>query len=133
MKKVVALLLLAATASCGESQPTQRARLHDPLAENEALLLVFPTETNIPPNAPGPYCHPTGGHSPPPQLRETRALLAQRSQRLVFACCGARSAHGNRGNKSLRSLAEKVGDSLRLGAWRVSPLTVGGVGSRMSG
>jgi len=52
MKKVVALLLLAATVSCGESQPTQRARLHDPLAENEALLLVFPTETNIPPNAP---------------------------------------------------------------------------------
>ena len=127
MKKVVALLLLAATVSCGESQPTQRARLLDPLAENEALLLVFPTETNIPPNA------PQGDTLPPPQLRETRALLAQRSQRLVFACCGARSAHGNRGNKSLRSLAEKVGDSLRLGGWRVSPLTVGGVGSRMSG
>ena len=115
MKKVAALLLLAATGSCGESQSTQRAhlldpdgnvlleleitlaeteyerqeglRLHGPLAENEALLLVFPTETqvcitntgvpfpihvlylsasqqviatepNIPPNAPGPYCHP---------------------------------------------------------------------------
>jgi uncharacterized membrane protein (UPF0127 family) len=129
MKKVVALLLLAATASCGESQPIQRARLldpsgnvlleleialaeteyerqeglrlHGPLAENEALLLVFPTETqvcitntgvpfpihvlyisathqvtatetNIPPNAPGPYCHlarlalELNGDTPPP-------------------------------------------------------------------
>ena len=141
MKKVAALLLLAATASCGESQSTQRAhlldsdgnvlleleialaeteyerqeglRLHGPLAENEALLLVFPkeaqvcitntgvsfpidvlylsasrqviaTEPNIPPNAPGPYCHPAQlerGHSPPLQLREIRALLTQRSQR----------------------------------------------------
>jgi len=116
VKKVIAFLLLAGLASCGENQPTQRGRLVDaegnvlielqialaeteyerqeglrlrgPLAENEALLLVFPTETqvcitnagvpfpihalyfsasqqriatepNIPPNAPGPYCHPT--------------------------------------------------------------------------
>jgi uncharacterized membrane protein (UPF0127 family) len=115
LKRAIALLLLAEIASCGESQPTQRARLldaegnvqleleiaiaeteyerqeglrlHGPLAENEALLLVFPgetrvcitnagvpfpidvlylsatrqviaTEPNIPANAPGPYCHP---------------------------------------------------------------------------
>jgi len=108
-------MLLAGLASCGTDQPTQRAhlldaegnillelhialadteyerqeglRLHGPLANNEALLLVFPTETricisntgvpfpidvlylsaanqviatelNIPPNTPGPYCHP---------------------------------------------------------------------------
>ena len=115
MKKAIALLLLIGVAGCGESQPAQRARLldadgnvqleleiaiaeteyerqeglrlHGPLAENEALLLVFPKEAqvcitntgvpfpiqvlyistthqitaaepHIPPNAPGPYCHP---------------------------------------------------------------------------
>ena len=115
MKKAIALLLLIGVAGCGQSQPAQRARLldadgnvqlelelaiaeteyerqeglrlHGPLAENEALLLVFPKEAqvcitntgvpypidvlylsasrhliaidlNIPPNAPGPYCHP---------------------------------------------------------------------------
>ena len=115
MKRVIALLLLICATGCGESQPAQRARLldadgnvqleleiaiaeteyerqeglrlHGPLAENEALLLVFPkeakvcitntgvpfpiqvlyistthqitaTEPHIPPNAPGPYCHP---------------------------------------------------------------------------
>ena len=114
MKRTVALLLLAGLASCGEAQPTERARLldadgnvrlvleitvvqteyerqeglrlHGPLAKNEALLMIFPKETqvcitntgvpypidvlylsasrhliatdlNIPPNAPGPYCH----------------------------------------------------------------------------
>jgi len=111
---ITLLLLLAGIVGCGESRPTQRARLldeegnvqleleislaesdyerqeglrlHGPLAEDEALLLVFPKETrvcitntgvpfpidivylsatrqviaiefNIPPNAPGPYCH----------------------------------------------------------------------------
>jgi len=115
MKKAIALLLLIGVAGCGESQPAQRARLldadgnvqleleiaiaeteyerqeglrlHGPLAENEALLLVFPKEAqvcitntgvpfpiqvlyistthqitaaepHIPSNAPGPYCHP---------------------------------------------------------------------------
>ena len=115
MKKAIALLLLIGVAGCGESQPAQRARLldadgnvqleleiaiaeteyerqeglrlHGPLAENEALLLVFPkeaqvcitntgvpfpiqvlyistthqitaTEPHIPPHAPGPYGHP---------------------------------------------------------------------------
>jgi uncharacterized membrane protein (UPF0127 family) len=115
MKRTVALLLLAGLASCGEAQPAQRARLldadgnvqleleiviaeteyerqeglrlHSPLAKNEALLMIFPkqtqvcitntgvpypidvlylsasghliaTELNIPPNTPGPYCHP---------------------------------------------------------------------------
>jgi len=115
MKKAIALLLLIGVAGCGESQPAQRARLldadgnvqleleiaiaeteyerqeglrlHGPLAENEALLLIFPresevcitntgvpfpihvlyitathqitaTQPDIPPNAPGPYCHP---------------------------------------------------------------------------
>jgi uncharacterized membrane protein (UPF0127 family) len=115
MKKTIALLLLIGVAGCGESQPAQRARLldadgnvqlelvlaiaeteyerqeglrlHGPLAENEALLLIFPRESevcitnagvpfpiqvlyistthqitaaepHIPPNAPGPYCHP---------------------------------------------------------------------------
>ncbi len=114
MSKAITVLLLAGMLGCGDSQPTQRARLldedgnaqlelelaladteyepqqglrlHGPLAENEALLLVFPKETrvcitntgvpfpidvvylsatrhviatelNIPPNAPGPYCH----------------------------------------------------------------------------
>jgi len=114
MNKAITLLLLAGTAACGESQPAQRARLldangnvqleleialadteyerqeglrlHGPLDKNEALLLIFPRETqvcitnsgvpfpidvvylsatrqviatepNIPPNAPGPYCH----------------------------------------------------------------------------
>ena len=115
MKNAVALLLLLGVTSCGEGQPAQHARLldadgnvqlelelviaeteyerqeglrlHGPLAEDEALLLVFPresqvcitnsgvpfpihvlyisqthqitaTEPNIPPQAPGPYCHP---------------------------------------------------------------------------
>jgi uncharacterized membrane protein (UPF0127 family) len=115
LKKAIALLLLMGVVSCGESQPAQRARLldangnvqmeldiviaeteyerqeglrlHGPLAENGALLLIFPRESqvcitnagvpfpihvlyisathevvasepNIPPNAPGPYCHP---------------------------------------------------------------------------
>jgi len=115
MRKPIALVLLMGLSSCGESQPAHRARLldadgnvqlelkiaiaeteyerreglrlHGPLAENEALLLIFPresevcitntgvpfpihvlyisqthqitaTEPNIPPNAPGPYCHP---------------------------------------------------------------------------
>jgi uncharacterized membrane protein (UPF0127 family) len=116
MRRALALLLLIGVASCGEGQPAHRARildadgnvqlelelaiaeteyerreglrLHGPLAEDEALLLIFPrearvcitntgvpfpidvlyisathhvmaTEPNIPPNAPGPYCHPT--------------------------------------------------------------------------
>ena len=115
MKKAIALLLLIGVVGCGESpaRPTRSPprrdgnvqlelelaiaeteyerqeglRLHGPLAENEALLLIFPkeaqvcitntgvpfpihvlyisathqitaTEPNIPPNAPGPYCHP---------------------------------------------------------------------------
>lgn len=115
MKKALPLLLWLGITSCGEGQPAHRARLldadgnvqlelevtiaeteyerqeglrlHGPLAENEALLLVFPkesqvcitntgvpfpihvlyisrthqitaTEPNIPPHAPGPYCHP---------------------------------------------------------------------------
>jgi uncharacterized membrane protein (UPF0127 family) len=115
MKRTIALVLLIGLTSCGESQAAQRARLldangkvqleleiaiaeteyerqeglrlHGPLAEKEALLLIFPreaqvcisntgvpfpihvlyisathqitaTEPNIPPNAPGPYCHP---------------------------------------------------------------------------
>ena len=115
MRKAIALLLLVGLASCGESPSTQRGRLvdaegnivlelqialaeteyerqeglrlHGPLAKNEALLLVFPAETqvcitnagvpfpihalyfsasqqriatepNIPANAPGPYCRP---------------------------------------------------------------------------
>jgi uncharacterized membrane protein (UPF0127 family) len=43
MKKVVALLLLAET----EYERQEGLRLHGPLAENEALLLVFPTETQV--------------------------------------------------------------------------------------
>ena len=115
MKRVIALLLLICATGCGESLPAQRARLldadgnvqleleiaiaeteyerqeglrlHGPLAEDEALLLVFPKEAQVcitntgvpfpihvlyisathqvtaiqpgvPPNAPGPYCHP---------------------------------------------------------------------------
>jgi len=109
------LLLLALILGCGDGESLQRAelldsedqvllalrlaiadteyerqeglRLHGPLHENEALLLVFPTETricitnagvpfsidlvyldagydvvaierNMAPNDPGPYCHP---------------------------------------------------------------------------
>ena len=114
MKNAVALLLLIGVTSCGEGQPAQHARLldadgnvqlelelviaeteyerqeglrlHGPLAEDEALLLVFPRESqvcisntgvpfpiqvlyisqahqitateHIPAQAPGPYCHP---------------------------------------------------------------------------
>jgi uncharacterized membrane protein (UPF0127 family) len=115
VKKALLVLLLAALTHCGDAQPSRNARLldangavllelevsiasteyerqeglrlHGPLTENEALLLVFPQETevcitnsgvpfpidvlylsknnqvlasepNIPPNAPGPYCHP---------------------------------------------------------------------------
>jgi uncharacterized membrane protein (UPF0127 family) len=115
VKTILMLLLLAGLASCGDAQPTQRARLldddgntllvleiaiadtayerqeglrlHGPLAKNQALLMVFPKETqvcltntgvpypidalylsptgqvtaaepNIPAQAPGPYCHP---------------------------------------------------------------------------
>jgi uncharacterized membrane protein (UPF0127 family) len=112
---MIALLLLAAIASCGNDQTTHHGllvdangeaqleleitiarteyerqeglRLHGPLAENAALLLVFPTEaevcisnagvpfpidvlflsasghvigaqTSIPADSSGPYCHP---------------------------------------------------------------------------
>ena len=70
-----------------EYERQEGLRLHGPLSEHEGLLLVFPTETqvcitntgvpfpidivyvsatrqviatepNIPPSAPGPYCHP---------------------------------------------------------------------------
>jgi uncharacterized membrane protein (UPF0127 family) len=115
VKNAVALLLWIGVTSCGEGQPPQHARLldadgnvqlelelviaeteyerqeglrlHGPLAEDEALLLVFPresqvcisntgvpfpihilyisstheitaTEPNVPPYAPGPYCQP---------------------------------------------------------------------------
>jgi uncharacterized membrane protein (UPF0127 family) len=114
VKNAVALLLLIGVTSCGEGQPAQHARLldadgnvqlelelviaeteyerqeglrlHGPLAEDEALLLVFPRESqvcisntgvpfpiqvlyisqahqitateHIPAQAPGPYCHP---------------------------------------------------------------------------
>ena len=115
MTRAIALLLLVCATGCGESPPAQRARLldadgnvqleleiaiaeteyerqeglrlHGPLAENQALLLVFPkeaqvcisntgvpfpihvlyissshqvtaTEPHIAANAPGPYCHP---------------------------------------------------------------------------
>jgi uncharacterized membrane protein (UPF0127 family) len=115
VKNVVAFLLLAVIAACGNDQTTQRGllldasghvqlelaitiadteyerqeglRLHGPLSENSALLLVFPIETkvcitntgvpfpidllflsasqeviasqeHIPANATGPYCHP---------------------------------------------------------------------------
>ena len=115
MRKAIALVLLMGIASCGESPPPLHARLldtdgnvqveleisiaeteyerqeglrlHGPLAENQALLLIFPreaqvcisntgvpfpidvlyissshqitaTEPHIPANAPGPYCHP---------------------------------------------------------------------------
>ena len=75
MKKAIALLLLIGVAGCGESQPAQRARLldadgniqleleiaiaeteyerqeglrlHGPLAENEALLIIFPRESEV--------------------------------------------------------------------------------------
>jgi uncharacterized membrane protein (UPF0127 family) len=114
VKNAVALLLLIGVTSCGEGQPARHARLldadgnvqlelelviaeteyerqeglrlHGPLAEDEALLLVFPRESqvcisntgvpfpiqvlyisqthqitateHIPAQAPGPYCHP---------------------------------------------------------------------------
>jgi uncharacterized membrane protein (UPF0127 family) len=114
VKNAVALLLLIGVTSCGEGRPAQHARLldadgnvqlelelviaeteyerqeglrlHGPLAEDEALLLVFPRESqvcisntgvpfpiqvlyisqahqitateHIPAQAPGPYCHP---------------------------------------------------------------------------
>jgi hypothetical protein len=45
MKKVVALLLLAATASCDESQPTQRARLLDPSGNVLLELEIAVAET----------------------------------------------------------------------------------------
>jgi uncharacterized membrane protein (UPF0127 family) len=114
MSKAITVLLLVGMLGCADSQPTPRARLldangnvqleleialadteyerqeglrlHGPLDKNEALLLIFPRETqvcitnsgvpfpidvvylsatrqviatepNIPPNAPGPYCH----------------------------------------------------------------------------
>ena len=75
MKRVTALLLLICATGCGESLPAQRARLldadgnvqleleiaiaeteyerqeglrlHGPLAEDEALLLVFPKEAQV--------------------------------------------------------------------------------------
>ena len=114
MRKAIALVLLIGIASCGESPPPLHARLldtdgnvqveleisiaeteyerqeglrlHGPLAENQALLLIFPREAqvcisntgvpfpiqvlyisqahqitateHIPAQAPGPYCHP---------------------------------------------------------------------------
>jgi uncharacterized membrane protein (UPF0127 family) len=115
MKNAICFLMLLGSIGCGETEPTPRARLldqhgsvqleltiamaetdyerqeglrlHGPLAENEALLLVFPKETQvcitnagvpfpidvvylsatrqviaielqIPADAPGPYCHP---------------------------------------------------------------------------
>lgn len=115
MKNAIRFLLLLGSIGCGETEATPRARLldqhgnvqleltivmaetdyerqeglrlHGPLAENEALLLVFPKETQvcitnagvpfpidvvylsatrqviatelqIPADAPGPYCHP---------------------------------------------------------------------------
>jgi len=115
MSKSLAVLALALIFGCGDGESLQRAelldsegqvllglrvaiadteyerqeglRLHGPLDENEALLLVFPTEArvciandgvpfsvdlayldagynliaaerNVAPNDPGPYCHP---------------------------------------------------------------------------
>ncbi len=96
MKNVICLLLRGGSIGCGETEPTPRGRLlddhgdlqlelsiavaetdyerqeglrlHGPLAKNEALLLVFPKETQV--------CITNAGVPFPIDLSATRQVIA---------------------------------------------------------